>query len=316
MSVKKAATVDARPPLAVGRIDRDASTRHDPERLRRAWQEPGARVLRTRGLEIPIRRGVDGSLSLVLGTPRGEFSEFGEDPAGNGSAYLGRFDGQPIFGAILSESEDVAGAEWVHPFAVAMDLSEGERELVTILAALARWHEAAGHSPRDGQRTTATAGGWARVDEHGGEYFPRTDPAVIVLIEHDDRVLLGSNVLWESGRFSILAGFVEAGESLEDAVAREVFEESGMRLGVISYVTSQPWPFPRSLMLGFRAELAQGVDPEALVPDTTEISELRWFTRAEILSPPPGIILPQKVSIARWLLDQWARESDTTRGRA
>lgn len=306
---------DTRPPLAQGQIDRDARTRNDPKLLHAAWQEPGAQVLYVRGLEVPVVREPDGTVVLTTVPVSGEFLEFDTKPSGRGFVYLGRRQGTPIFGAVLTEDQDPPrqGAQWVHPFAVAMDLNDDERELLGILSALARWHEVAGFSSRDGSVTTVTAGGWARIDEHGVEYFPRTDPAVIVLIEHDDRVLLGSNVLWESGRFSILAGFVEAGESLEQAVAREVYEESGMRLAEMRYVTSQPWPFPRSLMLGFRARLAPGQDPAALVADTTEISELRWFTRAEILTPPPGIILPQRVSIARWLLDQWAAEGDTDR---
>src|SRR5690606_11813874 len=111
---------------------------------------------------------------------------------------------------------------------------------------------------------------------------------------------LGSNALWESGRFSLLAGFVEAGESLENAVEREIFEEAGVRVTDIRYRASQPWPFPRSLMVGFRARLADGQDPDDLTPDITEISELRWFTREEIANPPAGIPYPGEMSIARW----------------
>jgi NAD+ diphosphatase len=163
-------------------------------------------------------------------------------------------------------------------------------------------------SPRDGGATTSVQGGWARLDEHGGEHFPRTDPAVIVLVEHDDRLLLGSNVLWESGRFSLLAGFVEAGESAEQAVVREVLEESGVRVEDVRYVGSQPWPFPRSLMLGFRARLAEGADPDELVRDESEISELRWFTRDELRTPSADLKLPMGLSIARWLIDLWVDE--------
>ena len=302
------------PPLASGKIDRDAHTRNDAERLRAAWQEANARVLPLHGLTIPIQRHSSGAVSLSLEQPEGDYSEIGTDRPGTGHIFLGRNGGDPIFGQVLDDSEvsQREAWEWVHPFSVAMDLNENERELLTIAQALMRWHEAAEFSPRDGKSTRSTLGGWVRLDEHGGEHFPRTDPAVIVLVEHNDRVLLGSNVLWESGRFSILAGFVEAGESLEQAVAREVFEESGMRLGNIRYVTSQPWPFPRSLMVGFRAELEPGVDPEALVPDPTEISELRWFSRDEIERPAPGVVLPQQVSIARWLIDQWVAEGDGT----
>lgn len=313
-----------RPPLATGALDRDAVTRMDPQRLREAWSEPGARLLRVRGLEIPVHRE-SGSLRLALLPVSGEYALAGP---GSGSArhlYLGRSDGRPVFAVADGESageaagsDGPAGAgakgpddeEWRHPFEVGGDLSDTERELVAVASALLRWHETAVFSPGDGLATAPEHGGWARRDSRGGELFPRTDPAVIVLIEHRDRVLLGSNALWEAGRFSLLAGFVEAGESLEQAVVREVFEESGARLGEIEYVTSQPWPFPRSLMVGFRARLADGADPEDLRPDPEEISELHWFARAELRSPAPGITLPMPLSIARWMIDRWIDEGD------
>jgi NAD+ diphosphatase len=320
-----------RPPLARGALDRDAVTRSEPRRLRDAWAEPGARLLRLRGVDIPVRRE-EGRLRLALLPTSGDYTL--ADPA-TGEArnlYLGRMAGDPVFaiadgdaagvpdGAPPRDASGGSGAgdpaagwddeEWRHPFEVGGELSDTERELVGVASALLRWHESAAFSPRDGSATALEYGGWARRDGHGGELFPRTDPAVIVLIEHGDRVLLGSNALWETGRFSLLAGFVEAGESLEQAVAREVFEESGVRLGEIEYVTSQPWPFPRSLMLGFRARLARDADPAELLPDPEEISELRWFTRAELRDPVPGITLPMPLSIARWMIDRWVAEGD------
>lgn len=308
-----------RPPLARGALDRDAGTRMDPRRLSDAWAEPGARLLRLRGVEIPVRRD-GGTLRLALLPTSGEYTLADPRTAGARHLYLGRMSGGPVFAIADDASEARAGAdagatgwadeEWRHPFEVGGELSDTERELVGVASALLRWHEGAAFSPHDGSATVLEHGGWARRDAHGGELFPRTDPAVIVLIEHGDRVLLGSNALWETGRFSLLAGFVEAGESLEQAVAREVFEESGVRLGEIEYVTSQPWPFPRSLMLGFRARLAVGVDPDALNPDPDEISELRWFTRAELREPVPGITLPMPLSIARWMIDRWVEEGD------
>lgn len=189
-------------------------------------------------------------------------------------------------------------------------LLAAEAELAAIALALAAWHASEPVSARDGAATRPVLGGWARVDAQGREHFPRTDPVVIVLIEDGDRLLLGSNVLWESGRFSLLAGFVEAGESAEQAVAREVWEEASLRVDDIRYVTSQPWPFPRSFMLGFRARPAEGADTEALVPDPTELSEVRWFTRDELRDPPAGIRLPMPTSIARWLIDRWVAEGE------
>lgn len=300
--------ITERPPLASGALDRDAAARTDPERLRAAWASPDARLLRLRGVEIPvIADGTGHRLSLV--PTAGPYAPEGERP----HVYLGRVAGAPVFGAADPEGSTLAGnagEAWRHPFEVGSGLPDVERELVAVVSALVRWHESAPCSPRDGSATTPALGGWARLDAHGGEHFPRTDPAVIVLIEHGDRVLLGSNALWETGRFSLLAGFVEAGESLEETVHREVLEEAGVRLRDVTYVTSQPWPFPRSLMLGFRARLADGADPADLSPDPEEISELRWFSRAELREPAPGITLPMPLSIARWMIDRWVAEGD------
>jgi NAD+ diphosphatase len=206
---------------------------------------------------------------------------------------------------------DVAGVSdesWRHIFEVGSQLSEDDRSLITVASALLQWHEVAEFSSRDGSPTVPALGGWVRRSADGREHFPRTDPAVIVLIEHENRVLLGSSVLLGANRFSLLAGFVEAGESLEEAVRREVFEESGVRLDDIEYVASQPWPFPRSLMMGFRARLAKGANPADLQPDHEEISELRWFTRDELRGSSPAVRLPSPMSIARWMLDSWLVE--------
>ncbi|PRI10870.1 NAD(+) diphosphatase [Leucobacter massiliensis] len=309
-----------RPPFASTTLDRDAATRAKPERLRAAWAETGARLLRLRGAEVPVAEGPERT-RLALLPVAGEFVAAEPETGAAGHLFLGRIDGEPVFARV--EEPAARGTEapaapgrgagdenerWRPILEVGAELDEPERELVAVASALARWHEQARYSPRDGELTLPEQGGWARRDVHGAELFPRTDPAVIVLVEHEERVLLGSNALWETGRFSLLAGFVEAGESLEQAVVREVFEESGVRLGEVEYVTSQPWPFPRSLMLGFRARLAPGTDPEALRPDPEEISELRWFTREELRAPGPGILLPGRLSIARWMIERWIAE--------
>ena len=301
-------TAQDRPPLASGTLYRDAATRDSVDLLRAAWGETGATVLRMRGIEIPLH-GTDEAPRLALEPATGEPRFAGRTV---GHVYLGRRNGAPVFACPEPDATANApsGARWAHPFSATAALEETEREIVAVASALLRWHDAAEFSPRDGAGTEVVLGGWGRRDAHGGELFPRTDPAVIVLIEHEDRVLLGSNALWEAGRFSLLAGFVEAGESLEQTVAREVFEEAGVRVAEIEYVASQPWPFPRSLMLGFRARLAPGSDPEALAPDPAEISELRWFSREQLRTPEPGITLPQSVSIARWLIDRWVAEGD------
>lgn len=289
-----------RVPLAGGLIDRDAATRGSAEQLAAAWAADDALVLRVHGPNVPVR-DLEHRLALV---PTAEV----EAPPGE-RIYLGKRDGAPIFAISAEESPGEHAVTWRHTFQTAIDLDPAERELVTMALAVVRWHESAGFSPRDGEATEVADGGWSRRTASGAELFPRTDPAVIALITHEERVLLGSNVLWETGRFSLLAGFVEAGETLEGAVEREVFEEAGVRVRDVTYVASQPWPFPRSLMLGFHASLAADQDPEALAPDPTEISELRWFTRAEVLEPQAGLLLPGTLSIAGWMLRNWAEES-------
>ena len=149
-------------------------------------------------------------------------------------------------------------------------------------------------------------GGWVRRDPTDGrDLFPRTDAAIIVgVTDDDDRILLGSNAMWSTNRYSLLAGFVEPGESLESAVAREVFEESGIRVVDPVYLGSQPWPFPASLMLGFRARV-DGTRTSTLTPDGEEILDLRWFSRDELTAALDEIALPGGTSIARAILEDW-----------
>lgn len=293
------------PPMTGGEFDRDAATRLDEAALDRAWSAPGTRLLRVKEGLVAVRSAGPQEAVLDLVPVSGEReAEY---------CFLGRIGGEAVFASVVSDAEprgDEPVAGWLHPFDFASWLSGVESEMLAVALALTAWHQSMGFSPRDGGPTTPANGGWARHDQHGGEHFPRTDPVVIVSVVHDDKLLLGSNVLWESGRFSLLAGFVEAGESAEQAVAREIEEESGLRVTDIRYVTSQPWPFPRSFMMGFQATLAPGVDPDRLQPDPGEISELRWFTRDELRNPGPGLKLPMPMSIARWLIDRWVSEGD------
>jgi len=179
---------------------------------------------------------------------------------------------------------------------------------------LSRWHETHRFCPRCGAETTVIKAGHVRVcPVDGSEHFPRTDPAVIMLITDEvagangdpgaDRALLGRQPIWPEGRFSTLAGFVEPGESLIDAVRREVLEEAGIVVGDVTYAGSQPWPFPSSLMLGF---FGSALSTDVSV-DGDELEEARWFTRDEIteLTASGELILPPSVSISRWLVEQW-----------
>lgn len=186
-----------------------------------------------------------------------------------------------------------------------------ESELLTGAVALAGWLRDAPFCPTCGGGTELRHAGWSRrCLVCGREHFPRTDPAVIVAVESRDgeRLLLGANANWGGRMYSCFAGFTEAGESLESTVHREIEEESGMRLSSLRYVSSQAWPFPRSLMLGFRAV----VDEEsAALADGEEIIDVRWFTRQEIGSALAGdgpVGLPGPASIARALILDWYEE--------
>ncbi len=173
--------------------------------------------------------------------------------------------------------------------------------------ALANWHAGHPRCPRCGAPTAPSQAGWSRTcPEDSSQHFPRSDPAVIVLItDDDDRALLGRRGEWPEGRYSTLAGFVEAGESAEMAVRREMLEEAGVDVDRLDYLGSQPWPFPASLMLGYRARLAPGSG--VATPDGVEITELRWFTRDELreVSAAGSVAVPPSISIARRLIEHW-----------
>jgi NAD+ diphosphatase len=180
-------------------------------------------------------------------------------------------------------------------------LSDLEAGLLVTLVALAGWHRTHPRCPRCGSETRVVQAGWSRIcDVDGSQHFPRTDPAVIVLL-HDgaDRALLGRQPSWPTGRYSTIAGFVEAGESAEQAVHREVREETGVEIDDVVYRASQPWPFPQSLMLGYEARVVGGH------VETTdhELEDVRWFTRAELRQD--GATLPPNASIAHWLITGW-----------
>jgi len=188
-------------------------------------------------------------------------------------------------------------------------LGDRDAGLFTHAVALANWHVSHTHCPRCGTPTQPIAAGHAqRCPADGSEHFPRIDPAAIMLVtDPDDRCLLARNRRWPQRRVSILAGFVEPGESAEQAVAREVEEETGIAVSRVRYVGSQPWPMPQSLMLGFRAEAAGGLD---LKVDDEEIAEAHWYSRDELRAALAAreILLPPPVSIAHRLIESWYGE--------
>jgi NAD+ diphosphatase len=301
------------PPLARTTLDRSAHHRRDAAWLADAWKSGQVLVVdSTAGGLAPVHER-DGAVRLVLidsaDAPDGERLFLGVDP-----------DGTPLF-SVDAPLPPIDGARGATLREVGDLLDDRDAGVFSAAAALANWHASHRYSPRTGKHTTVTEGGWVREDPDGRQMWPRTDPAMIVLIHDgvpgpDGCCLLGHNVGWPategSRRFSTLAGFVEPGESAEAAVAREVFEEVGIRVRAPRYEGSQAWPYPGSLMLGFTA-LADRSQPLTLDPD--EIDEARWFTRTEIgqmlvgqyRDPETGVAmyLPMRASIALYLITRW-----------
>jgi NAD+ diphosphatase len=275
---------------------------HDRAHLARALPDPTrgepVRLLTVdRDRAVPVQEGPDG--------PRLVWDDQPGLPAG--AVYLGEAGGIH-FAAVRGERALTVNGRpvdmWTGLREVGADLGDLDAGLLAQAIGILEWHERNRFSPLSGEPTTIERAGWVQRDPATGtEHFPRTDPAVIMLV-HDgaDRVVLARQAVWPPGRFSILAGFVEPGESAEAAVAREVAEEVGLRVTDIRYVTSQPWPFPQSLMLGF---VARSEDDHILRPDPDEIEEARWFTRDELRSGAGPRALPPPVSIARHILDRW-----------
>ena len=182
--------------------------------------------------------------------------------------------------------------------------------LVTTAVALGHWHEQHQYCAKCGTKLSVTSAGWSRTcPADNSEVFPRTDPAVIALPIYQDKALLGNRFNWAPNRFSCFAGFVEAGESSETALLRELAEECGVHIDPqqIHYMGSQPWPFPQSLMLGYHV----GVQSDEAVADEEEISAVRWFTREELIAQVTSgdVVLPPKISIARQLIENWVGQS-------
>lgn len=300
----------SRLPLARASIDRDHLSRSIG--LEAVLADPLARVLVLHERKVLL----DGPARIAMLEPS-------RVPGHELALYLGRAldddddltPGAPIAALLVNEqtAAELAGAvggeaEWGDLRMLGAELSVRDAGLFTEALALANWHASYAFSPRTGHASIPDAGGWTRRDSvTGTELFPRTDAAVIVgITDDDDRLLLGSNALWEANRFSLLAGFVEPGESLEAAVIREVYEESGVRVVDPVYRGSQPWPFPASLMVGFRARVAPGSSTVGR-PDGDEILELRWFTRDDLAAANAAgeIRLPGATSIARAIIDDW-----------
>ena len=223
---------------------------------------------------------------------------------GEPAIFLG-FDGADPRFSHLYDGEVPANAYAHIPLLALLD----DQEAPTFAAALslANWHRRHGHCSVCSHRTEPNRGGWSRICPNcSAEHYPRADPVVIMLAEYDGRLLLGRQPQYPPGRYSALAGFVEPGESIEDAVARELKEEAGIDVSKVRYMCSQPWPFPSSLMIGAHAM----ANDDALTIDRNELDDARWFSREEVVAalagdPEAPFQPPSKWAIARTLLDHW-----------
>ncbi|WP_353827277.1 NAD(+) diphosphatase [Agromyces sp. SYSU T0242] len=318
-SVEPAAPgVPAGPPLAREHLDRDAASRDRPERADEFDRDPRARVLAVHDGRVLVGERAALDLRHPSGVPAPQVRCYlgrtldDAHPAGGGAgrgSEHGLAAGSPIEAWLFDDDAAAAlgdGRRWAGLREVAASLDDRDVGLAIEAVALANWHVTHAFCPGCGGPTEVVTSGWARRCLREDRLrFPRTDPAVIVLVtDDDDRVLLGSNAMWQQDRFSVLAGFVEPGESLEAAVVREIAEEAGLAVDRVEYLGSQPWPFPASLMCAFRARVAEGADPVA-VPDGEEILELRWFDREGMRDALGRVALPGETSIARWLLELW-----------
>ncbi len=290
--------------LARSGVDRDARRRSERDLVERLRAEPTTAVLRLRG-DRALTTGPD-ALDLRSGADASPDALW---------LYLGREPGGREHLAVHEPAVDRRGADdpdpgepdpaWRTLREVGGTLDDRDAGLFTTAQALANWHATHVRCPRCGEPTVPAASGWTRTcTADRSEHYPRTDAAMIVAVRDDqDRILLGHGVHWPEGRFSTLAGFVEPGESIEDAVRREVAEESGVLVGEVTYLGSQPWPFPASLMIGCSAT---ALDPTITV-DGVEVTEARWFSREHLRACAESgeVQLPSGISIARRLVEHW-----------
>ncbi|RLK54713.1 NAD+ diphosphatase [Actinokineospora cianjurensis] len=309
----------ALPTLSRATAARDETARKDPERLDRLWKAGRVLLVDKQG-RTPVR---DGGTALA---PRPALAFADERPAeamllgeqGDESYWVLSSDEElrpvpapPGAWSLWAGAESADGEQWHDLRGVGSLLDDTAAGLFTTAVGLVNWHARARFCAKCGSPVDRTAAGWAsKCTGCGREEYPRTDPAVICLV-HDggDQVLLARQPIWPAHRYSVLAGFVETGESLEACVEREIAEEVGVEVTDIRYLGSQPWPFPRSIMIGFTA----AADPAApLVPADGEIEHAHWVHRDRVVEALanggqlPDLILPGETSIARQMVAGWA----------
>lgn len=276
-------------------LDRADRERNNPEALAAALADWRARLLKLDGLEPEV----DGGGQLV-------WTSLADLPEGSEPLFLGYIGGKPHF-VPLAMGERHGAMRSPALFQMLGLMPADQAGLYACARSLVDWHQRNGFCPACGSPTEPFRAGWARrCPSCAAEHFPRTDPVVIMLAEHDGRALLGRSPAWPPGRYSALAGFVEVGESIEEAVARETLEEAGVVVDDVRYVASQPWPFPSSLMIACIAR-AEG---DSLTLDTHELEDAIWVTRDEVRAALDGAAdarfgAPPRYAIAHTLLRAW-----------
>lgn len=281
-------------------IDRMSISRRDPATIAAALADPASRIVpvwRSRSL---VHRAPGPRASLL---PIASCHDLLRDPGD--LILLGRFNGHTTFVAELTGEEPPLAreaGEFVDLRRAGGLMGFEEAGLLAYARAMISWRSRHRYCGRCGASTRAEQAGHVMsctVEACGQQAFPRLDPAVIVLVTHGERALLGRQSSWPAGRYSTIAGFVEPGESLEDAVRREVYEETGVRVGGLRYHSSQPWPFPSSLMLGFMAQ----AETDAIELQDDELEDVQWFSREQIAAGMPALPPPQSVSFR--LIEDW-----------
>ena len=281
-------------------LDRADPVRADPARLA-ALAVPEAKLLRLDGLVPPP--GQDNRLQWGRLADAGDGAEL---------VLLGLSDGEALFAAVPECGDTDPAYARRETWAALGRLEADDLALYGGARSVLDWHARHRFCPQCGLPTTMAKGGWQRdCGACEASHFPRVDPVAIMLVEHESRLLLGRNAGFPPGTYSALAGFVEPGETIEEAVAREVLEEAGVRVGAVRYVASQPWPFPSQLMIGCHAV----AESDTLAIDPNELEDARWFARAEIAEAiekgeaSTGLKAPTSRAIAHYLLRWWLEET-------
>jgi NAD+ diphosphatase len=278
-------------------LDRADALRTDADKIRALRDGPGARFLAFQDLKPVLDAG--GGRPKLLWLAREDV------PPDSTTVFLGLQGEIPHF-AVAVPADDAVPGRALEARTAAMQMDPAATAVIGQARALLSWHATHSHCAVCGGTTRLARAGYARrCDACNAEHFPRTDPVVIMLVIDGERVLLGRQPQFPPRFFSALAGFIEPGETLEEAVAREVWEEAGLRTGRVRYVASQPWPFPSQLMIGCFAEAVSF----ELTVDTTELEEARWFSRDEVLAAMDGsgpFMMPPPVAIAHHLVTAWA----------